>query len=130
MSKIIIFGAATGSIDTPSMLANQPITAQAIAATDAGAGILHLHARNPAPRQPSSQVAHDVGFLPDIKAGMEAILNLATGGSAVMTLEQRLAGPPAAAPGMCSLNMSTMNVALDPMLGKCRAWHHDSAGLS
>lgn len=130
MSKIIISCAITGSIHTPSMSPYLPVTPdaiaeQAIGAAQAGAAILHLHARDPADGRPSADPAHFMAFLPRIKAGCEAVINLSTGGSAVMTLDQRLAGPLAAAPEMASLNMGTMNFALYPMLGKDRDWLHD-----
>ncbi len=130
MSKIIISCAITGSIHTPSMSPHLPVTPaaiaeQAIGAAEAGAAILHLHARDPDDGRPSADPAHFMAFLPRIKAGCEAVINLSTGGSAVMTLDQRLAGPLAAAPEMASLNMGTMNFALYPMLGKERAWLHD-----
>ena len=130
MSKIIISCAVTGSIHTPSMSPYLPVTAEAIAeqaigAAEAGAAILHLHARNPMTGQPSASLEHYMAFLPTIKAGTDAVVNLTTGGSAVMTMEDRLAGPLAAEPEMCSLNMGTMNFALYPMLGKRTEWLHD-----
>jgi uncharacterized protein (DUF849 family) len=130
MSKIIISCAITGSIHTPSMSPHLPVTAaqiaeQAIDAAKAGAAILHLHARDQATGRPSSEVKDFMAFLPAIKAQTDAIVNLSTGGSAVMTAEQRLAGPMAAQPEMCSLNMGTMNFALYPMLGKRTEWLHD-----
>lgn len=129
MSKIIISCAVTGSIHTPSMSPYLPVTAeaiaeQAIAAAGAGAAILHLHARDPADGRPSALPEHFMGFLPAIKAGTDAVINLTTGGSAVMSLDERLAGPLAARPEMCSLNMGTMNFALYPMLGKRTEWLH------
>ena len=130
MSKIIITCAITGSIHTPSMSPHLPVTpeqiaGQSIAAAKAGAAILHLHARHPLTGRPSAAVADYMAFLPAIHAGTNAIVNLTTGGSAVMTLEDRLAGPLAACPEMCSLNMGTMNFALYPMLGKRTEWLHD-----
>lgn len=130
MKKIIISCAITGSIHTPSMSPHLPVTGsqiaeQAIEAANAGAAILHLHARDPATGRPSSEVKDYMAFLPTIKAGTDAIVNLTTGGSAVMSIEQRLAGPMAARPEMCSLNMGTMNFALYPMLGKRTEWLHD-----
>lgn len=130
MSKIIISCAVTGSIHTPSMSPYLPVTAEAIAeqaigAAESGAAILHLHARDPETGQPSALLEHYMAFLPVIKARTDAVVNLTTGGSAVMTLEQRLAGPLAAKPEMCSLNMGTMNFALYPMLGKRTEWLHD-----
>ena len=130
MSKIIISCAVTGSIHTPSMSPYLPVTAEAIAeqaigAAEAGAAILHLHARDPGMGKPSASVEHYMAFLPALKAGTDAVINLTTGGSAVMSMEERLAGPLAAEPEMCSLNMGTMNFALYPMLGKRTEWLHD-----
>ncbi|MGO4916961.1 3-keto-5-aminohexanoate cleavage protein [Pseudogemmobacter sp. W21_MBD1_M6] len=130
MSKIIISCAITGSIHTPSMSPHLPVTGpqiaeQAIDAAEAGAAILHLHARDPQTGKPSSEARDFMGFLPVVKAGTDAIVNLTTGGSATMTIEQRLAGPLMAEPEMCSLNMGTMNFALYPMLGKRTDWLHD-----
>jgi uncharacterized protein (DUF849 family) len=130
MSGIIISCALTGSIHTPSMSPYLPVTAediatQGIAAAEAGAAILHLHARDPETGRPSALPAHFMGFLPRIAAASDAVLNLSTGGSAVMTLEDRLAAPVRVAPEMASLNMGTMNFALYPMLGRERNWRHD-----
>lgn len=130
MSKIVITCAVTGSIHTPSMSPHLPVTpeeiaSQAIGAAKAGAAILHLHARDPATGRPSAALDHYRAFLPKIRAGCDAIVNLTTGGSAVMTLEERLEGPLALRPEMCSLNMGTMNFALYPMLGRRTEWLHD-----
>lgn len=128
--KIVISCAVTGSIHTPSMSPYLPfraadIAAQAIGAAQAGAAILHLHARDPGNGRPSADPAHWAGFLPDIAAGCDAVVNMTTGGSAVMTLDQRLAAPAAFAPEMCSLNMGTMNFALYPMAARERDWLFD-----
>jgi len=128
MSKIIISCAVTGSIHTPSMSPYLPITgeqiaASAIGAAEAGAAILHLHARDPANGRPSSDPA-DWGFLGAVK-GCGAVVNMTTGGSAVMSLAQRLAAPMQAAPEMCSLNMGSMNFALYPMAGRIKEWLYD-----
>jgi uncharacterized protein (DUF849 family) len=130
MSKIIISCAITGSIHTPSMSPYLPVTADqiadsAIGAARAGAAILHLHARDPANGRPSAALAHWRGFLPRIKAETDAVVNMTTGGSAIMTLDQRLEAPLACSPEMCSLNMGSMNFALYPMAAKPRAWLHD-----
>ena len=129
MSKIIISCAITGSIHTPSMSPHLPFTpadiaASAIGAAKAGAAILHLHARHPETGRPSSDPAH-WNFLPTIKAECDAVVNMTTGGSAIMTLDQRLAAPIAAAPEMCSLNMGSMNFALYPMAAKITDWRFD-----
>ena len=125
--KIIISCAITGSIHTPSMSPYLPfraedIAAEAIGAAKAGAAILHLHARDPETGRPSASPAHWKGFLPAISSSCDAVLNMTTGGSAVMTLDQRLAAPAHFAPEMCSLNMGTMNFALYPMAAKPRDW--------
>ena len=130
MSKIIISCAITGSIHTPSMSPYLPVTgaeiaAQAIGAAEAGATILHLHARHPDTGRPSADPAHWAGFLPAIKAGCDAVVNMTTGGSAVMTLEARLEAPKQFRPEMCSLNMGTMNFALYPMAARITEWKHD-----
>ena len=130
MSQIIISCAITGSIHTPSMSPYLPVTgaeiaASAIDAARAGAAILHLHARDPANGRPSADPAHWAGFLPAIKAGCDGVINMTTGGSAVMTLDQRLAAPKAFQPEMCSLNMGTMNFALYPMAARITEWKHD-----
>lgn len=130
MSKILITCAVTGSIHTPSMSPYLPykprdIAAQAIDAAKAGAAILHLHARDPDTGRPSADAAHFMEFLPTIGAGCDAVVNLSTGGSAVMTLDQRLAGAMRAEPEMCSLNMGSMNFALYPMAARQADWRFD-----
>lgn len=130
MSGILITCALTGSIHTPSMSPHLPVTGadiarQGIAAAQAGAAILHLHARDPMTGQPSAALAHFNGFLPALARDTNAVLNLTTGGSAVMSLDQRLEAPIAVAPEMASLNMGTMNFALYPMLARDRDWLHD-----
>jgi uncharacterized protein (DUF849 family) len=129
MSDILISCAITGAIHTPSMSPYLPVTAEeiassAIGAAEAGAAILHLHARDPETGHPSADPAHWMAFLPRIAQGCDAVLNMTTGGSAVMTLDQRLAAPKAAAPEMCSLNMGTMNFALYPMIARVTDWKH------
>jgi uncharacterized protein (DUF849 family) len=130
MSAIVISCAITGSIHTPSMSPYLPVTAdeiagQAIEAAEAGAAILHLHARRPEDGHPSADPEHFMAFLPRIKAATDAICNLTTGGSAIMTLDDRLAAPKRAEPEMCSLNMGSMNFALYPMAERPREWKHD-----
>ena len=130
MAPVLITCALTGSIHTPSMSPHLPVTpdemvAQGTAAAEAGAAILHLHARDPETGRPSADPAHFMAFLPRLAAGTEAVLNLSTGGSAVMSLDERLAAPKQAAPEMCSLNMGTMNFALYPMAERIDDWRHD-----
>ena len=128
--KVIITCAVTGSVHTPSMSPHLPwkpedIAAQSIEAAEAGASILHLHARDPETGRPSADPAVFMRFLPVIKQASAAIINISTGGSSVMTLEDRLAAALSAQPEMCSLNMGSMNFGLFPALDKPRAWQHD-----
>lgn len=130
MSKIIITCAVTGSIHTPSLSPHLPFTAkdiedQAVEAAEAGAAILHLHARDPDDGRPSSKSEHFMNFLPGIRDRCDAVINITTGGSAIMSLEDRLEGAMAAEPEMCSLNMGSMNFALYPMAVKERDWRFD-----
>lgn len=130
MSKIIVTCAVTGSIHTPSMSPHLPwrpedIARQSIDAAKAGATILHLHARDPDTGRPSADPAHFAAFLPQIAAGCDAVMNLSTGGSAVMNLDERLRPALRFCPEMCSLNMGSMNFALYPMADKPRDWRFD-----
>ena len=130
MSRIIITCAVTGSIHTPSLSPHLPFAAQdiedqAVAAADAGAAILHLHARDPETGHPSARAADYTGFLPGIRSRCEAVVNITTGGSAIMSLEERLEGAMAAQPEMCSLNMGSMNFALYPLAARERDWRFD-----
>ncbi|MEH6833159.1 MULTISPECIES: 3-keto-5-aminohexanoate cleavage protein [Falsihalocynthiibacter] len=127
MSKIIITCAITGSIHTPSMSPYLPITADEITehsmeAAEAGAAILHLHARDPEDGRPSALPAHFRPFLTRLKQNCDAVLNITTGGNANMTLDERLAAPLDAEPEMCSLNMGSMNFALYPAAARITDW--------
>lgn len=128
--KVIITCAVTGSIHTPTMSPHLPVTpeeiaTQAIEAARAGAAILHLHARNPATGQPTADPGVFMQFLPRIKNECDAVINLTTGGSSLMTLDERLAAPHRAQPEMASLNMGTMNFGLFPMKKRYSEWKHD-----
>lgn len=128
--KVIITCAVTGSIHTPTMSPYLPVTPdevaeQAIGAAEAGAAILHLHARDPKDGRPTPDPAVFMQFLPRIKQATDAVVNITTGGGHKMTLEERLAAPLQAAPEMCSLNMGSMNFGLYPMLGRYKAFTHD-----
>jgi len=129
-NKVIITCAVTGSIHTPTMSDALPITpdqiaAQAIDAAKAGAAILHLHARDPKDGRPSPDPAVFMQFLPRIKQSCDAVVNITTGGSVIMTLEDRLAAALACSPEMCSLNMGSMNFALYPMARRYKSWKFD-----
>lgn len=130
MSKIVITCAVTGSIHTPSMSPYLPvkpdeITDGALGAAEAGASILHLHARDPDDGRPSASADHFMAFLPRLKQATDAVLNLTTGGSAIMTLDDRLAAPKRAEPEMCSLNMGSMNFAMYPAAERITEWKYD-----
>jgi len=129
-NKVIITCAVTGSIHTPTMSPHLPITPaeiadQAVAAAAAGASILHLHARDPKTGQPTADPSVFMQFLPQIKQRCDAVINITTGGSSLMTLEQRLAAPILAQPEMASLNMGSMNFGLFPMKKRYSDWHFD-----
>lgn len=128
--KIIISCAITGSVHTPTMSPHLPVTpdqiaAEAIAAAEAGAAILHLHARDPRDGRPSPDPDLFMQFLPRIKQSTSAVVNITTGGSSRMTLDERLAAALRAMPEMCSLNMGSMNFALFPILDRPVAWRHE-----
>jgi uncharacterized protein (DUF849 family) len=130
MPKVIISCAITGSIHTPSMSPYLPITPDeiahgAIGAANAGAAILHLHARNPEDGSPTQEPDDFRKFLPQIKDATDAVINITTGGAATMTIDQRIAGPLSLQPEMCSLNMGSMNFGLYPALNKIKEWKHD-----
>jgi uncharacterized protein (DUF849 family) len=128
-NKVIITCAVTGAIHTPTLSAGLPfkpadIAAQAIAAAKAGAAILHLHARNPADGSPTGDPDVFAQFLPEIHASADAVINLTTGGSPDMTVEQRLAAALRFKPEMCSLNMGSMNFSFHGMTGKIAEWRY------
>ncbi|MEQ8585914.1 MAG: 3-keto-5-aminohexanoate cleavage protein [Thalassobaculaceae bacterium] len=128
-NKVIITCAVTGSIHTPTMSPHLPITAdevaqQAIDAAEAGASILHLHARNP-DGSPTPDPKAFMEFLPRIKQNSDAVVNITTGGGHGMTLEERLAAAVAASPEMTSLNMGSMNFGLFPILDKMKDFQHE-----
>lgn len=129
-NKVIITCAVTGSIHTPTMSEYLPITPDEIAkqsldAAKAGAAILHLHARNPETGQPTADPEVFMQFLPRIRENCDAVINITTGGSSLMTLEERLAAPILAEPEMCSLNMGSMNFGLFPLTRRYDDWKHE-----
>ena len=129
-SQVIISCAITGSIHTPSMsdalpCTTEQIATQAIDAAKAGASILHLHARNPEDFRPTGDPEIFLEFLPRIKAEVDAVANVTTGGGLNMTVEQRLAAATRVQPEMCSLNMGSMNFGIYPMAKKPREWRYE-----
>jgi uncharacterized protein (DUF849 family) len=127
MNKVIITCAVTGGIHTPSLSDALPYTpadiaSQAIAAADAGAAILHLHARDPETGAPTGNPGVYSQFLPIIKQATDAVVNLTTGGSPDMSPDDRLAAALAFSPEMCSLNMGSMNFAFHGMGSRITEW--------
>lgn len=128
--KVIITCAVTGAIHTPTMsdalpITPEEITKQSLDAAEAGASILHLHARNPETGEPSADPAEFMKFLPRIKQSTDAVINITTGGGLTMTVEERLAAPLQASPEMCSLNMGSFNFAIHPLEKRYDSWKHD-----
>jgi uncharacterized protein (DUF849 family) len=115
--KVIITCAVTGSVHTPSMTPYLPITpdqiaSDSVAAAEAGASIIHLHARDPSNGKPTPDPAVFMQFLPRIKQSCDAVINITTGGSLGMSIEDRLAAPLKAQPELCSLNIGSMNFGI------------------
>lgn len=128
--KVIITCAPTGAIHTPSMSPYLPVTADEIAnaaidAAKAGAAILHLHARDPVDGKPSQDPELFVPFLEKIKAATDAVVNITTGGSPHMTVEDRMRPAMRFKPEVASLNMGSMNFGLYPMLDRYKELKHD-----
>lgn len=128
--KIIITCAVTGAIHTPTMSDALPyrpedIARQAIDAAEAGAAVLHLHARHPQNGAVSIDPEHFLGFLPTIKASTNAVVNLSTGGSLRNTVAERIAPAKRFSPEMCSLNMGSMNFSMHPLARRYKNWKFD-----
>ena len=128
--KVIITCAVTGAIHTPSMSPHLPVTAEEIAdaavgAVEAGAAIIHLHARDPITGKPDQRPEAFVPFLKDIKARSDAVINLTTGGSPYMTVHERMQPAKVLKPEVASMNMGTMNFGLFPMLQRFKEFKHD-----
>ncbi|HEY6833149.1 MAG TPA: 3-keto-5-aminohexanoate cleavage protein [Pseudolabrys sp.] len=119
--KVIITCAVTGAIHTPSMSPHLPITAQEIAdaalgAAEAGAAVVHLHARNPQDGRPDQTPEAFLPFLKVIKQRSDVVINLTTGGAPTMMVEERVRPAATLKPEVASLNMGTMNFGLYPMI--------------
>ncbi len=128
--SVIITCAATGGIHTPTMSPYLPITPSQIAtaaieAAEAGASIIHLHARDPETGKPDPRPETFMQFLPVIKQATDAVINVSTGGGLGMTMDERLAAAMKASPEMASLNMGSMNFGIFPLLEKYSEWQHD-----
>lgn len=129
-NKVIISCAITGSIHTPSMSPHLPVTPddiarEAIGASEAGAAILHLHARDPETGRPTQEPDAFKRFLPQIKAGCPSIINITTGGGLGMTMDQRLAAAAWAQPELASMNMGSFNFNISGASARIPEFRHD-----
>jgi uncharacterized protein (DUF849 family) len=129
-NKVIITCAVTGAIHTPSMSPHLPVTPQeiaeaAIGAAEAGAAIVHLHARNPTTGQPDQRPEAFTPFLQVIKQASDCVINITTGGSPTMLVAERVGPAQHFAPEVASLNMGSMNFGLYPMLNRFKEFKHD-----
>ena len=129
-TPVIITCAVTGGIHTPTMSPHLPVTPDeiahaAIGAAEAGASVIHLHARNPETGKPDPRPETFMQFLPRIKQSTNAVINISTGGGLGMTRDERLAAARRASPEMASLNVGSMNFALFPLLQKYKEFKHD-----
>ena len=127
--KVIITCAVTGAIHTPSMSPHLPVTPEdiinaALGASKAGASILHLHARDPETGKPTQDLAVFKKFLPRIKQSTDAVINITTGGSPHMTVQERMRPATTFKPEVASLNMGSMNFGLYPMLDRFPDFAH------
>ncbi|MET0195513.1 MAG: 3-keto-5-aminohexanoate cleavage protein [Hyphomicrobiaceae bacterium] len=128
--KVIITCAVTGSIHTPSMSPNLPITAQeiadaAIGAAEAGAAVVHLHARDPKDGRPDQSPEAFAPFLKVIKQRSNCVINITTGGAPTMSIEERVKPAATFKPEVASLNMGSMNFGLYPMLARQKEFKYD-----
>ena len=128
--KVIISCAITGATHVPSMSEYLPLTpdeiaAQAIEAAQAGAAIIHLHARDPSDGRPTPSPDIYRQFVPVIARATDAVINITTGGSTKMTMAERLAFPLQAKPEMCSLNMGSMNFSIHEIAKRITNWRYD-----
>lgn len=128
--KVIITCAITGSIHTPSMSPHLPVTAQeiadaAVAAAEAGAAVVHLHARDPKDGRPVQTPEAYEPFLKNIKQRSGVVVNITTGGAPTMAIEERVRPAAHFKPEIASLNMGTMNLGLFPMLARKTEFKHD-----
>jgi uncharacterized protein (DUF849 family) len=129
-NKVIITCAVTGAIHTPSMSPHLPVTPEeisraALEASEAGAAIVHLHARDPKTGQPDQSPEAFLPFLKEIHANSDVVINITTGGAPTMSVEERLRPCATYAPEVASLNMGSMNFGLFPMLKRYKDFQYD-----
>ncbi len=128
--KVIITCAVTGAIHTPSMSPHLPVTGDeitdaAVGAAEAGAAILHLHARNEQTGRPGQSPEAFKRFLPRVKAATDAVINITSGGAPTMTVEERLQPALKCQPEVASLNMGSINFGLFPLLNRFDSFDHE-----
>jgi uncharacterized protein (DUF849 family) len=128
--SVIITCAPTGGIHTPTMSPHLPVTPEEIAAAsieaaEAGAAIIHLHARNPETGQPDPRPELFQDFMSRIASASDAVMNVSTGGGLGMSREERLRAAVATSPEMASLNVGSLNFGIFPMAQKYTQWKHD-----
>src|SRR5580700_3213410 len=128
--KVILSCAVTGSVHTPTMSEYLPITPSqiidsAVEAAEAGAAIVHLHAREAVDGKPTGDLAVFSEICSGVAQRTNAIINITTGGSSNMTIEERLAYPLYAKPEMCSLNLGSMNFSIHPVAERIKDWRYD-----
>ncbi|MCZ8183622.1 MAG: 3-keto-5-aminohexanoate cleavage protein [Beijerinckiaceae bacterium] len=128
--KVLITCAVTGAIHTPSMSPYLPVTPEeiieaAIGAAEAGAALVHVHARDPVTGKPDQSPEAFARFLPIIKQRSDCVINITTGGAPTMLVEERLRPCAVFKPEVASLNMGSMNFGLYPMLGRFKEFQHD-----
>jgi uncharacterized protein (DUF849 family) len=130
MDPIIITAAVTGAATVPTLSEYFPhkpqeIADSAVEAAEAGAAIVHVHARNPEDGAPSAQADHFREILTSIKSRCNAIINITTGGSPLMSVQERAANVGVFEPEMCSFNLGSMNFALHPPLKRIKEWRYE-----
>jgi uncharacterized protein (DUF849 family) len=130
MDKFIVTAALTGAIHTPTMSPYLPITPDEIAAdarraSEAGAAVVHVHARDPETGQPSADSALFGEILSKIRSNCDAVVCTTTGGGFGMTVEQRVSVVKTYSPELASLNAGSLNFALHPILDKIKEFKHD-----
>ncbi|MEV1128743.1 3-keto-5-aminohexanoate cleavage protein [Agromyces sp. NPDC049794] len=126
---MIISTAVTGSVNVPSQSEYLPLSAEEVVtasleAAAAGSAIIHLHARHPDGR-PAFEASVFEEIIPAILAETDVVINMSTGGSSQMTIEERLAGAVRFSPELASLNMGSMNFVYSGIADKVTKWRYE-----
>lgn len=128
--KVIINCAVTGSIHVPSMSPYLPITPEqiareAIAAAEAGASTVHLHARDPKTGEPTMNLDLFQEFCQKVSQKSDVVICITTGGAPTMTPEERMVAVKRFRPELASINMGSFNFGLFPMMDKIKEYKWD-----